>query len=170
VGPYRALFKVTPRFNSEVCALRFRNVWMKRPVQGADPERLRAAQQQVEHAGPPDLLQQVYRTLRRLLMDDRHCGDDVARMLAVHRRTLNRRLRARGTTFQEVLDQLRFAVARELLAMNDIALDDVAAALGYAGVSPFLRTFQRWAGTSPGRWRHATAMSRSGDNHLPRMA
>ena len=37
---------------------------------------------------------------------------------------------------------------------------DVAATLGYAGVSPFMRTFRRWAGTTPGQWRRAAALAR----------
>ena len=31
-----------------------------------------------------------------------------------------------------------------------------AAALGYAGLTPFMRAFHRWTGTSPGHWRKAT--------------
>ena len=38
--------------------------------------------------------------------------------------------------------------------------DDVAATLGYADVSPFMRTFRRWAGTTPGQWRRAAALAR----------
>jgi AraC-like DNA-binding protein len=81
-------------------------------------------------------------------------------MLAMHRRTLNRRLKAEGTTFQQVLDNVRFTVARQLLSGSDVPLDDVAATLGYAGVNPFMRTFRRWTGTTPGRWRHEAAAGR----------
>jgi AraC-like DNA-binding protein len=153
VSPYGNLFKVHPRFNSEICALRFPAHWMKHPVDGADPKRLRIAKEQVELISSPALLQQVRRAIRLLLLHERHSGDDVAQMLAMHRRTLNRRLKAEGTTFQEVLDSVRYSVACELLSVPEISLDDVAATLGYAGVSPFMRTFHRWAGTTPGRWR-----------------
>jgi AraC-like DNA-binding protein len=98
------------------------------------------------------LLPDVYRAVRRLLIDHRHGGDEIAEALSMHRRTLNRRLQAQGTSFQHVLDDVRFQVARELLA-SDIALDDIAATLGYSTVTPFMRTFRRWSGTTPGRWR-----------------
>jgi transcriptional regulator GlxA family with amidase domain len=71
----------------------------------------------------------------------------------MQRRTLNRRLEAHGTTFQELLDQVRFEVARDLLTATHMAIDDIAAAVGYASVSPFMRSFRRWSGTTPGRWR-----------------
>jgi len=151
---HRHLFNVQPHFNAELCALRFPAQWMQRVVQGADPKRLRIAEQQARTAGRPELLQQVSRALRILLLSGKSSGDDVARMLSMHRRTLNRRLKEQNTTFQIVLDQIRFDVARQLLSCSDISLDDVAATLGYAGVSPFMRSFHRWAGTTPTHWRH----------------
>jgi len=159
---------VHPSFNSEICALRFPAHWMMRSVEGADPERLRIAQEQAERATPPKPLQQVHRAVRAMLLQGHHAGDDVARMLAMHRRTLNRRLKAEGTTFQRVLDGVRFSVACELLSMSEISLDDVAATLGYAAVSPFTRAFARWAGTTPGTWRRRAAarLSCSGAHRL----
>ena len=116
-----------------------------------------------ELAGGPELLQRVYRGLRRLMLDNRHSGDDLAQLLTMHRRTLNRRLQAEGTTFQQVLDEVRYEVSRDLLASSDVHLDDIAATLGYAAVTPFMRTFRRWSGTTPGRWRRrARAARRSG--------
>lgn len=155
VAPYLNLFKVQPRFDADFCALRFSSAWMRLPVEGADASRLRVALAQVEAAGKAGLLQQVYRALRVLLLDGKNSGDDVARALSLHRRTLNRRLKAEGTTFQHVLDEVRFEVARQLLSNPRIALDDIAAALGYSGVSQFMRTFKRWAGTTPDRWRRS---------------
>lgn len=151
--PYHSLFRISPRFNSDVCALRFPAHWMNRRVEGADPRRLRVAQQHAAQAGAGTLLQQVHRALRILLLSGKSSGDELAEMLSMHRRTLNRRLRAQGMTIQQVLDETRYAVARELLAGSRVSLDDVAATLGYSGVSAFMRTFRRWSGTTPGRWR-----------------
>jgi AraC-like DNA-binding protein len=89
-----------------------------------------------------------------LLLLKGHCsGDDVAQILAMHRRTLNRRLKAQGTTFQATLGEVRYTVARELLRESSLVLDDIAAALGYTSVSTLIRSFKRWSGTSPARWR-----------------
>ena len=156
---YRALFKVTPRFDSEFCALRFRVKDLVLPVVGADPKAYRLAEERARRAGPPDLLQQVYRGVRRLMVDNRHSGNDLAQMLSMHRRTLNRRLKAHSTTFQQVLDEVRFEVARDLLANSNVPLDDVAATLGYSAVTPFMRTFRRWSGTTPGQWRRSEQSS-----------
>jgi len=152
---HRHLFRAPLRFDSEFCALRFPAQWLERPVREADPARLRIATKQADAAGRGELLQQVYRALRVMLLRGQTSGDDVAQTLAMHRRTLNRRLEARGATFQELLDQVRFEVARELLVETHLGIDDIAAALGYASVSPFTRSFRRWSGTTPGRWRRS---------------
>lgn len=152
VAHHRSLFKVLPHFSAGFCALRFPVQQLSMPVVGVDLRRGRAAMQCLLAPNNSDLLPDVYRTVRRLLIDHRHGGDEIAEALSMHRRTLNRRLQAQGTSFQHVLDGVRFQVARELLA-SEIALDDIAATLGYSTVTPFMRTFRRWSGTTPGRWR-----------------
>ncbi len=98
----------------------------------------------------------VARCLRANLQKGTTAGEDLARHLGLHRRTLNRRLRAEGTTFQQVLDEVRYARARELLADVRISIADISLRLGYAEPSAFTRAFRRWAGTNPLRWRTAT--------------
>jgi AraC-like DNA-binding protein len=163
---YRNFFKVQPRFNAEFCALRFPEHWMDKTIEGANSERRRIAHAQVSAARRPALIQQVVRALRILLLDGKSSGDDVARMLSMHRRTLNRRLKAQGTTFQRVLDRIRFDVAIQLLGGSDISLDEVAAVLGYAGVSPFMRSFRRWTDTTPGRYRRASRQAKLSSDTL----
>lgn len=168
VAPYRDLFGVRPRFNSAVCAIRFPAFWMSRAIANIEPRHLRDAEVTAETTKLEDPLQQVFRVLRVLLLEGKTSGDEVAQALAIHRRTLNRRLKDHGTTFQCVLDEVRFSVARQLLATSEMCLDDVAASLGYAAVNPFIRTFHRWAGTAPGRWRReARSTFRQGGHGQP---
>ena len=126
---------------------------MDRPIANIEPRQVRDAEVTAETTRLEDPVQEVSRALRVLLLEGKTSGDEVAQALAIHRRTLNRRLKDHGTTFQRVLDEVRFSVARQFLATSDICLDDVAASLGYAAVNSFIRTFHRWAGTAPGRWR-----------------
>ena len=158
---YRNFLKGAPQFDCDLCAIRFPAQWLDRAVEGADPRRLRDAQTRAEAIVRPEFMQQVYRGLRRLLLDERHSGDEVAHVMSMHRRTLNRRLKEHGTTFQAILDQVRFDIARGLLARSSVSLDDIAATLGYAGVSPFMRTFRRWTGTTPAQWRRNNGGARS---------
>jgi AraC-like DNA-binding protein len=159
VESYRRFFRAPLRFDAEYTAMRFPSYCMERAVESADPQALRLCQRQAAAAGGRDLRKEVHRALRTLLIGCESSGDDVAQMLSMHRRTLNRRLKAQGTTFHKELDRTRFKVARELLIGTHISLDDIAAALGYSSVSPFMRTFRRWTGTTPGRWRRSAEQS-----------
>ena len=149
---YRQFFGTEPRFNADLCAMRFPAYWLDRPIAGASAERKRLALGRLQ-AFRPSVVMQSHRGLRTLLLNGKCSGDDLAQLLDLHRRTLNRRLREAGTTFRAVLDDVRFEIARQLLLYTNLCMDDVAASLGYAGPAPFMRSFRRWSGTTPGDWR-----------------
>ena len=156
-SPYRRLFRCPVRFNSELNALRFPSEWLARPVPGADTDERRRLEALANAQAQPELVEKLRRSLRVLLLSRVDSGDAVAERLAMHRRTLNRRLSALGTSFREVLEDVRFEAARQLLESTELPLDDIADALGYAGVSPFTRAFRRRTDVAPGQWRRAVA-------------
>jgi AraC-like DNA-binding protein len=139
-------------FDADRCAIRFARTWLQAPLAGRDGRR-GTAHELPTRIDEGDVVDWTVRALRTLMLRGSHGGDDVAEFLSIHRRTLNRRLNAAGTTFREVLDRTRYNLACQLLRESDLSLDDLAATLGYAGVSPFMRTFRRWSGTTPARWR-----------------
>jgi AraC-like DNA-binding protein len=155
-APFRQHFRAPVRFNSEFAAVRFPVATLDRPNAGSDPPRLRMARAKARTAGKATLVHLVARALRTLLLHGRNSGDDVAQALAMHRRTLNRRLSAEGHTFQQVLDRVRFTVAKELLGESDVPIPAIAASLGYADYVAFTRAFRRWTGATPGAWRKST--------------
>ena len=81
----------------------------------------------------------------------------IAAQLGMSERTLQRRLKEEGTSFQEILDNTRHYLARELLRNTALALGDVAAQLGFAEPSAFFRAFKKWEGCTPGQYRAGTA-------------
>jgi AraC-like DNA-binding protein len=76
--------------------------------------------------------------------------DAVARALACSRRTLQRRLTTRGTSFREVLDNARREVALEAISRGGgRTVTDLTFLLGFSELSAFSRAFRRWTGKSP---------------------
>jgi AraC-like DNA-binding protein len=73
----------------------------------------------------------------------------VARLLAVHPRTLQRRLAADGTAFVELLDDVRRQEARRYLTTTDLPLGQVAGLLGLSEQSALTRCCRRWWGSTP---------------------
>ena len=91
--------------------------------------------------------------MKPLLMQDEYALDAIARRLKIYPRTLNRRLLDEGTSFAEIRDEARFRLAQELLALTDLPIGDVAAALSYSFHGNFVRAFRRWGGMTPSEWR-----------------
>lgn len=119
----------------------------------AERTRLRDLARAAARGDLDDLSARVRHALRPRLMTGEAGRDQVARELAVSTRTLARQLAARGTTFEDIKDQVRGTVARELLALTELPIGRVAEALDYTTHSAFDHAFQRWTGTTPSRWR-----------------
>jgi AraC-like DNA-binding protein len=68
-------------------------------------------------------------------------------------RTLRRRLREEGTTFQALADDTLRELAEELLR-GEAPIATVADRHGYADAVAFTRAFKRWTGEPPGAWSH----------------
>jgi AraC-like DNA-binding protein len=92
--------------------------------------------------------------LVRLLPGGRAQAALVARQLGMSTRSFTRHLAEEGTTFSEVLDELRERLALEYLTDARISLQQVAWLLGYSEIAAFNHAFKRWTGTSPGRVRN----------------
>ncbi|SFU78001.1 transcriptional regulator, AraC family [Pseudoduganella namucuonensis] len=76
-----------------------------------------------------------------------------AAALCISERTLQRRLREEGTSYQDLVDHTRRELAREYLGKEQMALGQVAFMLGFADQSTFCRACQRWFNTTPKQYR-----------------
>ena len=74
---------------------------------------------------------------------------EIARALGMSRQTLLRRLREEGTTYEEVVDELRRRTALQCLERRRLSVKQTAAELGFSDVSAFSRAFKRWTGQRP---------------------
>ena len=75
--------------------------------------------------------------------------DAIAGRLGMSGDTLLRRLKAEGTTFEAVLDELRHKMALHYLDGRKVSVNETAYLVGFSEASAFSRAFKRWTGTSP---------------------
>jgi AraC-like DNA-binding protein len=78
-----------------------------------------------------------------------------AELLHVGRRTLTRKLRQEGTTFTELLDDVRRRAALQYVGRRDLPMAEIAFLLGFSEAAPFHRAFKRWNGQTPVEYRQA---------------
>ena len=73
----------------------------------------------------------------------------VAARLAVSPRTLQRRLRDEGTTFRDVVADVRIALARRAIASGEGPVEVLATRLGFSDAAALRRAFKREVGMTP---------------------
>jgi AraC-like DNA-binding protein len=158
--PYADFFGVPVRFDQPQTGLVFPRAAMSAPIAGANAANLEAIRRRAASLMPaPEhpWTDRVRRALRPLLLMGEPTAPTVSAQLGVNVRTLARYLAKERTSFQVVLDQVRFDAARELLSLTDLSVGDIAQALAYATHPAFGDAFRRWTGTSPTEWRRKVA-------------
>jgi AraC-like DNA-binding protein len=97
--------------------------------------------------------------VERAIMPVLHKGEiDMARVaagLGCSRDTLYRRLKAEGTTFAKLLDDLRRRLALDYLAGGKVSVAETAYLVGFSDPAPFSRAFKRWTGRTPAEARRS---------------
>ncbi|RJF91615.1 AraC family transcriptional regulator [Sphingomonas cavernae] len=82
------------------------------------------------------------------------CSNErIAADLNLHPRTLHRRLKAEGTSFQQIKDEVRGDIMLYYLQQTDLDFAAISEKLGFAEQSVMTRSCNRWFAASPTRVR-----------------
>jgi AraC-like DNA-binding protein len=98
----------------------------------------------------------VREVLTQRLQGSEPSQEEVAEVLNVSARTLQRKLGDSGITFKEILDETRHAMALAYLSSPQHSVSEITYLLGFSCSSSFTRAFRRWTGLSPSDWREKT--------------
>ncbi len=146
------------RFGMPRNELRFPRAYLERTFVLSDPLASRQAvtrlEQELRMLGEED--DDVPERVRATLRDEEHPFGElayVAKRLGMSERTLKRRLKVKGASFQRLLDEARAERAKVLLQDGAVSVDQVAEKLGYGDPANFTRAFRKWTGFSPSVWR-----------------
>ncbi len=77
----------------------------------------------------------------------------LAKQLGMSERSLARRLRAEGTSYQRLFAEVQSERARNLLRTSNQSIAEISFQLGYADPAAFTRAFTGWTGKTPSSWR-----------------
>ena len=95
----------------------------------------------------------VRSSLFELLPSGQSSTDDVAKKLAVSKRTLQRHLSNENTSFQQELNKTRKKLALHYLANSTCSGAEISFLLGFADPNSFVRAFRTWTGKTPEKVR-----------------
>ena len=127
---------------------------LERQVPAADPRLYGILQRYLERVleeMPPedDLLESARRSIGELMRDGDPTLVRVAKKMALSPRTLERRLKERGTSFKMLVADTRRRFAINYLKDANNTFTQIAFLLGYSEVSAFNRAFKRWTRQTP---------------------
>lgn len=146
-------------FNAPITGFGFPARYLDMPLRSRDPRLHDVLRRyaEVTLAALPQA-ESVTEQVRRFVLEQLASGnfslDHAARRLRMSSRTLGRRLSDEGTTFKELVDDMRKMVALRMVAGQDMGLSEVALLAGFTETPSFYRAFRRWTSMTPSQYRY----------------
>lgn len=156
---YHESFACPLQFNAPTRdhAFAFDKRWLEQPLPLADPithrdmhERCR--RQNIDFTGRQAWLERIRQLLAAQLIGAPGLGG-LAQQMNCSERTLRRHLQALGSSYQQLLDELRFERAKHLLHEARLPIHRIAEELGFSETASFRHAFLRWSGVAPSHFR-----------------
>jgi AraC-like DNA-binding protein len=144
------------QFDSAETAVHFDDHWLQTPLPKVDRQfrrQVAAAVRARRAAMLMDFPGTVRRIVRKQLIFGDFSMDDIATLLSMHRRTLDRHLQKHGVQYGELVDSVKDDVARRLLRDTNIPIQGIAESLHFSSAANFATAFRRRAGVTPSEYR-----------------
>lgn len=160
---YERVLGVAPEFGAQFNYATFDAALLGMPVPNADTTLYPVLRQHAERlleerqAQGDCIVAQVRSALLPRLTTGEARLAPVAAELGLSARTLQRKLAEAGSSFQQVLDAVRFSLAQDYLRRRELGLVDIAFLLGFQEQSASTHAFREWSGMNPGAWRERAA-------------
>lgn len=165
---YRALPRLKVHFHSELgpaVRLRVSGNLAALPIVAADTNALRVAEERcrllIEQVTEAGTLSELIAMTLRESSDGPPSEEEVARMLNISCRTLNRYLKKEKTSFRDIARSVQHTLARERLEAGQMSINEIAYSLGFSDAANFTRAFRNVERCSPSQYRLKTQASRS---------
>ncbi|MCY1425662.1 putative HTH-type transcriptional regulator [compost metagenome] len=154
---YGDSFACPLRFDAADNAFAFARTWLDQPLPLADLITHRAMSERCRRLNLEFTGRQAWLgRIRQLLLDQLDAApglEGLARQMNCSSRTLRRHLQELGSSYQQLLDELRFERAKQLLAEDQLPIYRIAELLGFSETASFRHAFMRWSGVAPSHFR-----------------
>jgi AraC-like DNA-binding protein len=153
---FESFFRCPMTFGHSRTVLIYDDTVARRRVPTAHPEVAQLSESAVAaylaRISTGSIVDRVRRVLARTLPQGEPGVPTVARSLDMSARTLQRQLEEQGTTFRDVLNDLRSEMAQAYLLDGRHTIAEVTYLLGFSETAAFSRAFKRWTGVAPSRF------------------
>lgn len=155
---YESIFKTSLKFSQNYNEFNMHEVVLKTPLYGANPqvfsmlmgkvsdiENVRGVQQ--------SFLNRVMVFVQTKIIHEVPLLHECAAAFDMSESTFKRRLSDSNMSYQNIVDHVRFSIAKNVLENQELSIEDVSCLLGFSSISSFSRSFKRWSGMAPLKYR-----------------
>ncbi len=156
---YSKIFKCRVRFNTSCHMMRFKAALLETRLSKSDEPTLKACEKQCEQfLSEFDNAHFFSGQVRNLMLGNKNWDgfpsmDILAELVGCDVRTIRRRLRKEGTSYQIIKDNLRKELAVEYLQNTRFSVQEIGELLGFSEATNFRKAFIRWTGKPPSYFR-----------------
>lgn len=156
VRPFQKFFRAPVRFDVDESAVIFEREWLDRALprvaESFRREVAAEARQRRERAFD-DFAGLVRDIIRKQLSIGPSSIEIVAATLAVHRRTIDRRLARVGESYGALQRSVKHEMAQLLLRETNLSVQKIADSLHFSSAANFATAFRQWSGKTPSQFR-----------------
>ncbi len=158
---YEDFFKLPVRFNQDIACLAFPVEDLERKIPHSNTDLQKILQEKViEVEKGDDTKNSFISTVEILIRQNLHTDEctlaNIAKLLTIHPKKLQRELKQHRITFRELKAEIKLDAAEHFIRESDLSLTTISEMLGFSEVSALSRAFKSRHKTSPHDWRHQT--------------
>lgn len=156
-GEYYSFFRCPVEFGAELNQIIFPLEVVNKPLTSSNPQLAQINDQvminYLAKLDKDDIVQQVKAAIIDQLPSGNVTEDSVAETIYISKRSLQRKLNDKGTTFKTIMTEVRQDLALKYIHDRHLTLTEISFMLGFSEMSSFSRAFKRWTGESPKEFR-----------------
>ena len=158
---YMQIFLTPVQFSQPNDQFSMHEIVLKAPVYGHDDQVMNLVLGQVlsyenqngrEQDTVNRLTAHIRSTIAHQLPDLHNCADALGMSIS----TLKRKLKESDTSFQLILDHVRFSIAKNMLNNGNSKLTEISCLLGFRDLASFRRAFKKWSQLTPSEYQKST--------------
>ena len=158
ISEYDRIFRCPIKFEADKNALLFDTKFLDYPIQQPNKELLNLFEKQAQKTlkaltKQESFSEKVSSLYIKLLQEKPPSIEEVARSLKISVRKLQMHLENEGTSYKDLLNNIRRELAFGYLSDKQISIAEISYLLGFSEPSAFHRAFKRWTGNTPGQYR-----------------
>jgi AraC-like DNA-binding protein len=154
---YQEIFHCPVIFNAPEHLIMFDATLLERPLKHANPLTKKVLEQECrqlcERLNEKMTLTNKIRHELLFTDGDFPTLDQLAHRINMPERTIRRRLTTEGTSYKDILSDIRRQKAMEMIAAGDLSMEKIAEKLGYSDAASFYHAFKTWTGSTPANFR-----------------